>query len=462
MMHPEQQAIYWYSGLYLQPQHLQSVDLHHEWESGARTQLASPWHYGVAAMVLEPDALKNFIFDASELRVVMPDGTYLEKGSNCRLEKRSFRDAWQFREKPFTLWLALRRFNPGTRNAALLARENERVSTRWVTTGDETVMKDVYGDGPQTAIQRLQYNLRLMWDDEQKEAVDYDCIPLVRLIFLNDVVQHDPDFCPPAITLKGVEPLRKVLEGLFHELSQRARQLEEYKRPQGFRGDAEQIILLAMRTLNRTLPLFKHALEAAILHPHQLYGLLCQLVGELSTFNDRCTFLGEWREGEQSLLAWDHMQPIACFNSARKTIQALLNGLILEENTYVSLAKTAEGHWGGRLIRQQCEEAGTLLLTLRSSLFLDKNRRIEAINGLKLAAKIEMAAMVQYALPGLVLEHCPLAPRGIPAREDAVWYKIHRDSEHWLKAMQSGELAFYWAEAPADLDVQIIFMDKLA
>jgi predicted component of type VI protein secretion system len=46
-MYSEQQQIYWHSGLYLQPQHFQSLDLHHEWQLAQRIQLAQPYNHGL-------------------------------------------------------------------------------------------------------------------------------------------------------------------------------------------------------------------------------------------------------------------------------------------------------------------------------------------------------------------------------------------------------------------------------
>ncbi len=46
-MQEEEQLIYWYSGLYLQPQHFQSIDLHHSLSHACQKQgLSQPYYQG--------------------------------------------------------------------------------------------------------------------------------------------------------------------------------------------------------------------------------------------------------------------------------------------------------------------------------------------------------------------------------------------------------------------------------
>lgn len=88
---------------------------------------------------------------------------------------------------------------------------------------------------------------------------------------------------PPALTLYAMPMLGKVIDDIYYELSHRAKKLEEYKRPERLTrvsgGDDQMTQLLAMRSLNRALPMLKHYRDARRVHPWEVYGLLCQLVG---------------------------------------------------------------------------------------------------------------------------------------------------------------------------------------
>lgn len=459
-MFPEQQQIHWYSGLYLQPQHFQSLDLHNEWLQAQIRRTARPYNYGVVEWGINQDALTDFVIDVQTLSLIMPSGIYLANMSNCRVEKRSFRDAWKQRDQPFTLWLALRKFNPRHNNVTLLARENDRALTRWINTGDENAMKDIYDHGPEAVVPRLLYNVSVLWDIEKEDAVDCECIPLLRLCYNDEGVVPDPTFSPPTTTLYGSPSLGRLLDSIYFELSHRARKLEEYKRPEGTSresGSEQPMQLLAMRSLNRVLPLLSHYCAARDVHPWQVYGLLSQLVGELSSFDDTCSFSGEWRNGTEALQPYHHMGLFSCFDSMRKTLIMQLNGLILEENTYITLESDGQGIFTSSFDSSQSMQSELVLLLLRSASFADAGLSPDFDGPLKLASRTNIDTLIQHALPGVPLSLCRVTPRGVPNRSDSRYFTVQRESTLWLKNESHKSVAFYWPDAPEDLLVQIIF-----
>lgn len=457
-MYPEQQQIYWYSGLYLQPQHFQSVDLHHSYMLAQQRQLAQPWNVGIIQCEINHETLVDFSLKIDHLRLILPSGYYLEYPGNCLIETRQFRDAWKQREKPFTLWLALRRFDPSHPNVST----NASTSSRWVNHADDGVMKDVYHNGPESAVPRIAYNVRILSEEEKDTAIDCECLPLLQLRYDNDRVIFDPRFSPPAVTLAGSPALKNLLEGLLAELSSRAHKLEEYKRPDQLNNSAKSAgditQLLAMRSLNRTLPLLEHYCRAPTIHPWQVYGLLVQLVGEISSFNDMCSFTGEWLDGNAPLLPYDHYQLIGCFNSVRKTLLALLNGLALEDNTYITLKSDGQKIYRGELLPGNQPSANLVLLLLRSEKLTSWLASSVVAGEFKIAPQDAINALIQHALPGITATWANPSPRGVPARKDAWYFVLDRHDDAWKRIEQQKNVAFYWADAPDDLQVQLVFM----
>lgn len=460
-MLPEQQAIYWYSGLYLQPQHFQSVDLHQNWIHSRHHQLAQPWNYGVLDYQLNNEALIDFTAEVSQLRLLLPEGLYLEYPGNCQIEKRNFRHAWKYRDRPFTLWLALRKFDPQRQNVSMIGAEQQAV-TRWINNSDEHMMKDVYHLGPETSVPRVTYNVRLMWDEEQAEAVDYACFPLARFRFDGQNVVTDRSFSPPAIGLQASASLAQLLDNIYYELSSRARMLEEYKRSERLVNSDENsesvIQLLAMRSLNRALPLLTMYRSAPNLHPWMMYAQLSQLIGELSSFNDDCNFSGEWSHGDDALLPYDHHNLIACFESARRVLMALLNSLVLEENTYITLQRDQHDIYCTAVDRQQSEQAGAVYLLVRSVQFSQLKTQQSSVQSMKLASRHTLDVLISHALPGVPLTLCSQSPRGVPKRSDSRYLQIDRSSELWKKIESDQKAGFFWPQAPDDLQVQLLYM----
>ncbi len=450
-MYPELQQIYWYSGVYLQPQHLQSVDLHHHYMLSRQRQLAQPWNVGLIESVFNPETLVDFSLKIERLKALLPSGDYLEFPGNCSLPPRQFRQVWKQLEKPLTLWLALRRFDPGHVNVG------ESPNSRWLKAPEEGVMKDVYFDGPECSVSRILYNVQILTDSEKDAVVDCEFIPLLRLRYDTDRVIVDPRFCPPLVSLGSTSVLKDLLDGLYAELANRAYKFEEYKRPEqantAQRGDMTQ--LLVMRSLNRVLPLLQHYCRTPGMHPWPIYGLLAQLIGELSSFSDRCSFTGEWVDESQRLLPYDHDDLYACFASAKNILLSLLNNLALEDNVWVMLVPTSQRIFIGDLSPLAGQQSAKVLLRLRSESLV--THPVDSA-GFKVAPASAVNKLIQHALPGIAASVLDPAPRGVPQSKGAVYYLLDQHDDHWKKIGQEQSLAFYWDDAPDDLQVQAVFM----
>lgn len=451
-MYTELQQIYWYSGIYLQPQHLQSVDLHHNYMLSRHRQLAQPWNQGIIRCDYNPDTLLDFSLKIEHLQAILPSGDYLEYPGNCLLKPRQFRDAWKQTEKPFTLWLALRRFDPGHANVG------DTPNSRWLKPHEEDVMKDVYFSGPECSVPRLLFNLQILSDEEKEASIDCECLPLMRLRYSNDRVIVDPDFCPQLVTLNGSPGLKSLLEGLYAELANRAHQFEEYKRPEQLKkaNGSDMTQLLAMRSLNRVLPLLQHFCRTPVMHPWPVYGLLTQLIGELSSFSEHCSFNGEWAEEGVVLLPYDHFNLYACFASAKRLLIALLNNLTLEENSWVALSPDEQRIFHGDLHTLPWQQNGTVLLMLRSESLVAAD--LVDCSGFKIAPDSIITTLIQHALPGISATLLSPTPRGVPHRHDAFYFQLSQHDSLWQRIEQQQNIAFYWDDAPADLHVQAIFM----
>ncbi len=77
-MQEEEQLIYWYSGLYLQPQHFQSIDLHHSFMLARNRQLSQPYYQGYYECHINDNLLKEDTIRIEKIKAVLPSGYYIE------------------------------------------------------------------------------------------------------------------------------------------------------------------------------------------------------------------------------------------------------------------------------------------------------------------------------------------------------------------------------------------------
>ena len=85
------------------------------------------------------------------------------------------------------------------------------------------------------------------------------------------------------------------------------------------------VYLLALRSLNRYVPLFFHVTEVQQVHPWAVYGMLRQLIGELSSFSERINVMGELEDGTRTLPNYDHRNLWECFSAAQALVILLLD-----------------------------------------------------------------------------------------------------------------------------------------
>ncbi|MEG2005268.1 MAG: type VI secretion system baseplate subunit TssK, partial [Bilophila sp.] len=112
-----QRPVYWYSGQFLEPQHLQQTDAFHTSGKAALLEAVLPCFWGVGRLNVDEVALAEgqLVIRTAALR--FQDGTeaviadILENG-NALLPSRYFRDDWKERHAPFTVFVGLPPLKP--------------------------------------------------------------------------------------------------------------------------------------------------------------------------------------------------------------------------------------------------------------------------------------------------------------------------------------------------------------
>lgn len=456
------QSVYWYPGLYLQPQHFQSIDINNEIKASRHILMMSPYHYGISRIELDSDELENFVIDLIHAEFIMPDGTHLIKDVNCVIEKRSFHEHWVNRDKPFMLWFALHKLDFSAPNVSLRNGSPGGITTRWISTEDK-MMKDMYGDGPESPVSRIQYYVRVLFEEEKEKSFEYVTLPFARVCLNQETVKIDDTFAPPCTSIISSISIENKTKKIQKDLNQRARQIEEYKHVNGFKRVEDLLILNVMMILNRTVSTLNYVSSSPGCHPWFFYGILSQLVAELSSFNHNISFSGEWKDNRPSLKEYDHNQLMSCLNSAHLIIIEILNGIIIDNNTYVLFEKRTTGLHIASLgnFSNIDNQSGKFILSLKSPFFINNHDLERNASNIKLIAYPELDNVIKFSLPGVRLECCHDIPPGIPDREDTLFYFIDVHDPGWSSIFTCEQAAFYWGESPDDLDVSLIYLEDL-
>ncbi|MBF0171357.1 MAG: type VI secretion system baseplate subunit TssK, partial [Nitrospinae bacterium] len=291
--------VFWHQGLFLQPQHFQLTDQHHQFQLTPYREAGLPHFWGVAQMALQESALADRRFVLASGSFLFPGGEYVEFPGNAIVPPRSFDAEWTEGDKPFAVWLGLRRLSDATPNVAvvksLAEASSERV--RYLTTADADEVADLFHQGPSAQVKRLTCLVRVFFAHEVEGLADYDLIPVALLQRDGGKIVPSRRFVPPCVGAQASPALMDILRELRDSVAGRARTLEEYKVTGAMgKGDfdpAGVLSLLALATLNRYAPLLTHYCEGGAVHPWSVYGTVRQMLGELSTFTARFNMQGE-------------------------------------------------------------------------------------------------------------------------------------------------------------------------
>jgi type VI secretion system protein ImpJ len=459
-----QRPILWQQGLFLQPQHFQLIDRSFQ-------SLLSPFHdyitpnfWGIGEIEIQKAALGTRIFNLLKGTFLFPDGTHVVLPGNAVFEPRTFNEAWIEGGKPSPVYIGLKRWNEEGENVRVLNKlENiAEVTTRFISLADPEDVKDLHVGGPQAQIKRLQFVLKVFWESEKEHMGDYLLFPIAQLERFGDEIRLSQNFVPPCLTISSSEPLFRLIKEIRDQLAARGNQLEEYKRQRGIQtaefGSRDMVYLLALRSLNRYIPLLFHFTEAQQVHPWAVYGILRQLIGELSSFSEQVNVMGELKNGQRILPYYDHWRLWECFSAAQGLVSQLLDEITAGPEYVIRLDYDGT-YYAAELKPAIFEGHNRFYLVLKTD--TDSKFVMQSMATItKLSSREHMPILIARALPGIELEHLPIPPQELPRRVNTVYYAIDHHRDQWSLVQGGNNIAFYWDSAPEDLEVELMVVRR--
>lgn len=459
-----QRPLFWHQGLFLQPQHFQQLDLYYQSVRTPETVYQKPYFWGVKRLRIQEAALQNRTFEVSEIEILFQDGTWVAYPGNAVMQSRPFKDiSFDFESgKPFKVYLGLRKWNKGDRNVTSTSGTEDlnTMGTRYVCPIDPEAVRDMYHAGPPAHVRFMNHVLRFFWESEIEGLGDYLLLPIAQLQLEGKEIVLSSDFLPPSLTIGASETLTQILRDIREQVTSRCRVLEMYKLSRESRThELEGALfryLLALISLNRYIPPLYHLAEAPAVHPWDVFGLLRQLIGELSSYTERIDALATLTDGTQLLPDYDHENLAACFHEAQVLIGELLSAIILGEENVVHLARE-ESRFQGHIPADRFTDRDIYCLVVRApgarDEVLDMFGRI-----VKMGSTEEIASLLARALPGVPLEPRTASLPGIPRRPDSYYFMLDKVHPQWQAIKKTGNICLYWDQAPEETTAELVIL----
>lgn len=459
-----QRPLFWSQGILLQPQHFQLLDRNCQGLLSAYRRYLGPDFWGVGALKLNRGALAARTLAVEEGEFIFPDGTYVSLAENGCIEARSFDSALPGDGRPLTVYLGLKRWRDSGENVTVLpeAGSVNAVHTRFVTGTEPEEVGDLHAGGATGQVQRMHLVLRLFWESELDQLGEYQVIPLARVERSGAEIRLREDFIPPCLSCSGSTSLGRLIREIRDQVTARGRQLEEYKTRRGIHsaefGSRDMAFFLALRSVNRYLPLLFHYSESRQIHPWLVYGMLRQLAGELSAFSERVNALGEHHGEREALPEYNHQNLWLCFSAARKLISLLLDEITAGPEYVVDLVHDGTCY-GAELKPSLFEGRNRFYLAVTT----EENPQdlLQSLEELaKLSSPTQLDLLVARSLPGIGLQYLQIPPQELPRRSNTHYFAIDHRNEQWEEVAKERGLALYWMDAPAGTEIQLMTVGR--
>jgi type VI secretion system protein ImpJ len=460
-----QRPLFWHQGLFLQPQHFQVADRCTQSLLIPLQEYLSPYSWGVWDISIQSASLGTRSFQIGKGAFVFQDGTHVVLPGNAIIESRSFEESWVAGGKPFTIYLGLKKWNDAAENVTTVeTMENlARITTRFVASADAEICSDLHAGGPQGEVRRLTYLLKIFWENETDLVGDYLLIPVAQLERTREGIELSQRYIPPVLSVGSTETLTFLIKEIRDQLASRSRQLEGYKRQRGIQnaefGSRDVVYLLALRSLNRYVPLLFHSFSVRQFHPWQAYGILRQLIGELTSFSENVTVLGEAvADNAQLLPDYDHLNLGECFSAAHLLILRLLDEITAGPEYVLPLVFDGT-YFTTELKPAHFESKNRYFLVLRTE--DDPKAVLQMVGAVaKLSSRERLPLLIARALPGIGLEHLSTPPQELPRRAFTLYFAIDSHCEQWSLVEKGHNIALYWDNAPEDLEVEMMIVGR--
>jgi len=423
--------VIWSEGLFLRPQHLQQNDRYVEKLVRTRSAGLRGYGWGFTELTLNRDLLSLGKIAISTARGVMEDGTPFHIPDDAD-QPTPFEPPGHMRES--LVHLAVPVYQPGA--IEVDSRVMSDVPVRYATAEQELVDTNAGDrDGAKIEVARLRFQLL----PDEADRAGYTCLPIARLVELraDRQVVLDGGHIPPMLDCAAAPSLANYITEIRGLLHHRGEALAARVGQSGTRGVAEIADFMLLQAINRYEPFFAHLNSAAMVHPETLFGLLTQLCGELATYarsDKRPPPIGVYRHEDLAMT----------FKPVIQSIRQSLNVVLEETAVSIPLRQHKYGVQVAEVADRTLFTTATFILAVRADVEIERLRRAFP-SQIKIGPAEKIKELVNVALPGIVINPLPVAPRQIPFHVGVTYFEVDQQSPYWKDMRQSGGMALHVA-----------------
>jgi type VI secretion system protein ImpJ len=438
------EKVVWSEGMFLTPHLFQQADQYHEQLLDFRLRPLGPAWWGLSTLEIDRDALANGQLTLVRCTGILPDGLPIRipEGDEPP-ESRSIKAHFSPAADKLDVFLAIPISRSGSVNyhmGGVSAGRPLRYDTRLVRVPDETA------DGNENEIPIARKNFRLLLSGEaQDETVWIKIAEVTRTP--SGKFDLGADYVPPSLTLPASGRLIAILHRLLELLSARSASLSQQRRHVADFGTSDIANFWLLHTINSAIPALSHFFRSPDRHPEQLYCVLAQLAGELTTF--------ALEVDPRDLPPYEHADLGKTFTELEKKIVFLLETVIPIRYVVIPLEKSPDFLHIGRIQDDRLLKGAQFYLGANAQ--VPAPRLIEEIPAkAKISSPSQIGSLIGRAVRGVELTHEPVPPTAIPVKTGFKYFHLSTQGRSWEAISTAKGLAIYLPDEFPDLRLELV------
>ncbi len=422
--------VIWSEGMFLHPHHLQQQERYLDNLMIERSSMLDPYGWGITELKIDEQLLLLGKLSIKSCRGILPDGTAVNIPAR---DKAPAPIDIPLGTTNSIIYLALPFKRAGVSETSLLNEIDKHLYRYHVETIE--VSDSNAGSEVITPLQVGKLSLRLLMENQDRQG--FSCLGLVRVLEAraDHKILIDEHYFPPCLNVHAVHNFSGFIEEIQGLLHYRGNRLME-RLSQGTSGGVAEIAdFTLLQIMNRYEPLLRHFASLKTLHPEQLYSVLIQLIGDISTFM-------HWQRRPAVMPDYLHDDLQTVFQPLMTELRRGLS-LVLEEGAVALTIEEQESNvWVSVLSDKSLLDKANFILAVYANT-PQENLRSQFPAQVKVAPVEEIRSLVNRALPGIELSPLSIAPRQIPYYANFAYFSLNHCHALWEQLKKSAGLAFH-------------------
>ena len=428
----------WKEGLFLQPQHLQQSDRYLEKLIQSRTDVITPYPWGLSEMVIDRDMAQQGRLGLRSVVGIMPDGTPFDAPNAGELPVPVDvpEDA-----KGMSVWLTL---PDQSQNGQDVGLGPDAATTRYV------LSSDVVADNAAAA--RVEHQIetaipRLELDVRKTAKPGYQCLCIAKINEVRDgVISLDDTVPPPALVLAVHPTVEGYLSRVIGWIEAKLGSLARFAADPTSGGGMQATDYLMLMTLNREIGVLRHLGHGRAVHPERLYTRLVGLAGELATFDNAERMAREYQP-------YDHANLKETFTPVVQDIQRLLSRDV-GRAVRLDLRQVRQNSFIAEVQDRNLFRDATFVIEVETSKSLTQVQQ-QFPELCKVGPNTRMSEIVKNNLPGISLVHLPNPPRQIRVVSSNVYFLLDKQTPLWQEFSTAPAIGMHFAGDWPELKLEL-------